>query len=124
VTYVTWYGANAYANYYGYRLPTVFEWEKAARGQDGRAYPFIHEPTSERANYHHSHDPFDKANGTTPVGFYNGEKQGDFQTFNSPSPYGCYDMAGNVAEWLGNILHGSHLRLFYGGSMMSYALDV
>jgi formylglycine-generating enzyme required for sulfatase activity len=124
VTYVTWYGANAYANYYGYRLPTVFEWEKAARGQDGRAYPFIHEPTSERANYHHSHDPFDKANGTTPVGFYNGEKQGDFQTFNSPSPYGCYDMAGNVAEWLGNILHGSHLRLFYGGSMMSYAFDL
>jgi len=124
VTYVTWYGANAYAEYFGYRLPTVFEFEKAARGEDGRAYPFIHEPTTERANYHHSNDPFDKANGTTPVGFYNGENQGNLQTINSPSPYGCYDLAGNAAEWLGDILHGSHLRLFYGGSMMSYAFDL
>lgn len=124
VVYVTWFGANAYANYYGYRLPTQFEWEKAARGIDGRAYPFIHEPTPDRANYHHSDDPFDKANGTTPVGFYNGEKHGNFQTLNSPSPYGVYDMAGNVAEWLGDILHGSHLRLFYGGSMVSYAYDL
>ncbi len=124
VVYVTWYGANAYAEYFGHRLPTVFEFEKAARGEDGRAYPFIHEPTTERANYHHSHDPFDKANGTTPVGFYNGAKHGDFQTIDSPSPYGCYDIAGNAAEWLGDILHGSHLRLIYGGSMMSYAFDL
>lgn len=124
VAYVTWFGANAYAEYHGYRLPTQFEWEKASRGIDGRAYPFIHEPTSERANYHHSNDPFDEANGATPVGFYNGEMHGEFQTVDSPSPYGCYDMAGNVAEWLGNIQHGSHLRLIYGGSMMSYAFDL
>jgi len=124
VAYVTWFGANAYADYYGYRLPTIFEWEKAARGKDGRAYPFIHEPTSERANYHRSSDPFDKANGATPVGFYNGKIHGDFRTLDSPSPYGCYDVAGNVAEWLGVVLHGSHLRLSYGGSMMSYAYDL
>lgn len=124
VAYITWFGANAYAKYYGYRLPTQFEWEKAARGRDGRAYPFIHEPTPDRANYHHSKDPFDKANGTTPVGYYNGEKHGDFQTINSPSPYGCYDMAGNVFEWLGDVIHGTHLRLFYGGSMMSFAYDL
>ena len=124
VSYVTWYGANAYADFYGYRLPTVFEFEKAARGEDGRAYPFIAEPSPDRANYHHSHDPFDKANGTTPVGFYNGEKHSDFQTVDSPSPVGCYDIAGNVAEWLGTIQHGSHLRLIYGGSMMNYAYDL
>ncbi len=118
--YVTWMGAWAYARHYGWRLPSSLEWEKAARGTDGRAYPFGDEISSQRANYYRSHDPFDRANGTTPVGFYNGRRQGGFQTLDSPSPYGCYDMAGNVAEWIGDVQHGSHQRLIYGGSMMEY----
>jgi len=122
--YVTWMGANAYAEFYGLRLPTSLEWEKAARGADGRSYPFIEEPTPQRANYYRSKDPFDAANGTTPVGFYNGKNHSGFQTIDSPGPYGCYDMAGNAAEWLGNILKGSHLRLIYGGSMMEYTYNL
>ena len=122
--YVTWFGANAYARFYNYRLPTVLEWEKAARGTEGYCYPFNEEPSPERANYYKSHDPFDIANGTTPVGFFNGNSHGDFKTINSPSPYGCYDMAGNVAEWMGDILTGSHLRLIYGGSMMEYGYNL
>jgi len=124
VAYVTWMGAWAYAEYYGYRLPDSKEWEKAARGLTGQAYPFNDEPNPQNANYHHSRDPFDAANGTTPVGFYNGRNHGGFQTTDSPSPYGCYDMAGNVAEWLGELHEGSHLRLFYGGSMMNYGYDL
>jgi formylglycine-generating enzyme required for sulfatase activity len=122
--YVSWMGAWAFTQHYGWRLPGHLEWEKAARGTDGRAFPFDEEPSPESANYHHSHDPFDAANGTTPIGFYNGNKHGDFQTIDSPSPYGCYDMAGNVAEWMGDVLHGSHQRLIYGGSMMEYAYDL
>jgi len=124
VAYVTWMGANAYAKFYGWRLPTCMEWEKTARGSDGRSYPFIEEPTPKRANYYHSKDPFDVANETTPVGFYNGKNHGGFQTIDSPSPYGCYDMAGNVAEWMGDITKGSHLRLIYGGSMMESAFNL
>ena len=78
----------------------------------------------QNANYHHSKDPFDVSNWTTPVGFYNGRIHGDFQTVDSPSPYGCYDMAGNVSEWLGELHKGSHLRLFYGGSMMDYGYNL
>ncbi|MFC1671239.1 formylglycine-generating enzyme family protein [Spirochaetota bacterium] len=116
--YVTWFGADAYAKFHKWRLPSRMEWEKAARGTDKRSYPFKEEPTPKRANYFGSKDPFDKASGTTPVGFYNGKNHGGFQTIDSPGPYGCYDMAGNVAEWLGNVTKGTHLRLIYGGSMM------
>ena len=114
----------AYADFNEYRLPTSHEWEKAARGPNGQPYPFEGKPSPQNANYHHSKDPFDVSNGTTPVGFYNGRVQGDFQTVDSPSPYGCYDMAGNVSEWLGELHKGSHLRLFYGGSMMDYGYNL
>jgi formylglycine-generating enzyme required for sulfatase activity len=123
-TYVSWMGAYTYASFYNYRLPLKLEWEKAARGTDGRSFPFIHEPTPDRANYHHSKDPHDEINGLLPVGFYNGKKHGDFQTTNSPGPYGTYDMAGNVAEWTGDIIRGSHQRLIYGGSQMDYDFDL
>lgn len=88
---VSWYEAWAYAQWLAemtgdaYLLPTEAEWEKAARGTDGRIYPWG--------------DKFDKAKcntdesgikHTTPVGQYS--PQGD-------SPYGCADMAGNVWEW-------------------------
>jgi len=125
VAYVSWFGANAYAEYYGFTLANVKEWEKAARGGDNRTYPWgFEEPTPDIANYHHSKDPFDHENAATPVGFYNGKKHGDFQTRNNKSVYGCYDMAGNVAEWIGTVQYGSHLRLIYGGSFMEYGYNL
>lgn len=97
VVEVSWFGANAYSEYYNFRLPTEYEWEKAARGMTGYDYSWGNEINGERANYWGSNDPWE--NGTTPVGFYNGQNYNGFQTIDSPSPYNCYDICGNVYDW-------------------------
>ncbi|HEX9975449.1 MAG TPA: formylglycine-generating enzyme family protein [bacterium] len=98
VVNVTWHGADAYCRFYEKHLPTEAEWEKAARGTDQRLYSWGNSVDSSRANYWDSGDPFD--NGTTPVGFYNGQNYSEFQTNDSPSFFGGYDMGGNVREWV------------------------
>lgn len=126
VTMVTWFGARAYADYFGYRLPYEAEWEKAARGLDGRTYPWGNEAKPGNANYYKSHDPFETAGrvgDTTPVGFYNGKAYAGFQTTDSPSAFGAYDMAGNVWQWTADIIPGTHYRYLRGGSKADYAYD-
>jgi len=100
VVQVSWFGANAFAEYYGFRLPRKDEFEKVARGLTGWNYPWGDKIEGSHANYWNSGDPFD--NAPTPVGYYNGSSHNGFQTKDSPSPYGAYDMAGNVQQWIDN----------------------
>ncbi len=86
VVNINWHDAMAFCEWASVRLPTELEWEKAARGIDGRIYPWGNNaPDSTRCN-------FDRASGTTvSVGSYPA----------GASPYGVYDMSGNVWEWTG-----------------------
>ena len=128
VTYVTWFGANAYARFYGWRLPTENEWEKAARGTDVRTYPWGDEIASNRTNYISSHNLFEKIFKkditTTPVGFYNGKTYEGYQTLDNRSPYGLYDMAGNVWQWCGDDYPFIHYRYMRGGSRSNYEYNL
>lgn len=110
----TWFGAKALADYYLMRLPTNEEWEKAARSNNTYYFTWGNDLDGRRANYIDSGDPYD--NGTTPVGFYNGEKHKGFQTTDSPGPYGSYDLVGNAWEWIEDYAGTSIYKPIRGGS--------
>jgi sulfatase modifying factor 1 len=124
MTVVTWFGAKAYCDFYDWRLPTEIEWEKAARGTDGRPFPWGDEIERNHGNFYSSRDPFEEYSGkqgdTTPVGFYNGLTYDGYETLDNVSPYGLYDMAGNVEQWTGDVYENQHYRYMRGGSKAFY----
>jgi formylglycine-generating enzyme required for sulfatase activity len=84
VVNVTYHWAKSYCKWAGKRLPTEAEWEKAARGTDGRMYPWGDEIDCDQAQYK------DCGGETVPVGSYP----------LGASPFGALDMAGNAWEWV------------------------
>jgi len=128
MTVVSWFGARGYCEFNGGRLPTELEWEKAARGTDTRPFPWGDEIAHGNANYYASRDPFEDmdtfGSRTSPVGFYNGKTYDGYATLDSASPYGLYDMAGNVWQWTGDVYDGMHYRFLRGGSKDTYSMDL
>lgn len=97
---VSWYDADAFCRWTGGRLPTEEEWERAARGTDGRRYPWGNLFEPDRANL--------DSNYPTPVGKYP----------RGASPYGVMDMAGNVFEWTATSADGKYV--VRGGGWTKY----
>jgi serine/threonine-protein kinase len=114
VANVTWDEAKAYCAWAGLVLPDEAEWEKAARGEDGRRYPWGNAWDGSRCNHGLAPSGTDASDGytqTSPVGAFP----------LGASPYGALDMAGNVWQWCGDRYHENQVAGIRGGSWFASA---